>query len=62
MRTHGSRDRQTDMTKIVARGNFARAPKHKTNFCIQEVNNIVQIKFQIMSYIIAHAHRQDEEQ
>ena len=60
--TRGRRDRQRDMTKLVARGNFAKAPKLKTNLCTQKVNSVVQIKFEIMSYIIARAHRQDEEQ
>ena len=62
MRPQGRRDRRRDMAKLLARGNFAKASKHKTNFCTQKVNNVVQIKCQIMSYIIAHAHRKDEEQ
>ena len=55
-------DRRTDMTKLVARGDYAKATKHKTNFCIPKLNNVVQIKLQILSYTIAHAHRQDKEQ
>jgi len=57
--TEGQADRHDEAGRSWQ---FAKAPKHKTNFCIQKVNNVVQLKLQIMSYIIARAHRQDKEQ